>query len=58
MISFILLLAWYQTQKKWREGGEKKMEKVKSPGDIHRGRRIFEALLKPKGERGQACVFL
>ena len=22
------------------------------------GRRIFEALLKPKGERGQACVFL
>ena len=37
MISFILLLAWYQTQKKWREGGEKKMEEVKSPGDIQRG---------------------
>ena len=35
-----------------------KMKEVKSPETSKEGRRIFEALLKPNGGKGQTCVFL
>ena len=55
ILHIVVGLVW--DSKEAVERGEENGRGQKSQ-DIHRGRRIFEALLMPKGEKGQAYVFL